>query len=392
MNLIATNSGSKGTLDQFITPVFYDNILGSFYPKVIYPVFIICVLFSAYLLIVARFKKHSINPYLGFFILLLSLYAFKNQVYGISEGITGNPRFLFLPISFITALGPLLLLYVISLVDQKKIKTFRWTLLPSIIFFVIYLLLFFASAEKRAAYQHSDFEPVFGHFEQITAITLSLISCVVGYLCYKKWKEEQPNAKLLEMANWMKRFLIINFIFFSFWGCLLLINYWIFDLEVATVTYNPLWVAITLLLLWISAEILNDPKFFLLRNGANPGTQLSSAIAAELEEKLTSLMTKEQLHKDQNLNLAHLAKRLDINSRLLSAFINDQIGCSFYDFINRYRIETVKSMLKDEEFKNLTIEGVANEAGFKSKSSFNAAFKKHTHMTPREFLRKEEAK
>ncbi len=392
MNLIATNSGPKGALDHFFAPLFYDNILGSFYPKVIYPVFIICVLFSAYLLIVSRFKKHSINPYLGFFILLLSLYAFKNQVYGISEGITGNPRFLFLPISFITALGPLLLLYVYSLIDKKKLRIFRWALMPSIVFFVFYLLLFFASNEKRTTYQLSDFEPVFGHFEQLVCILLSLISCLIGYVFYKNWQEDQPNGKLFEMGNWIKRFLIINFIFFSFWGLILFFNYWVYDLEVATVTYNPLWVAITLLLLWVSAEILNDPKFFLLRNGVNPTSQLSSAVATELEEKLTSLMTSEQLHKDQNLNLAYLAKRLDINSRLLSAFINEQIGCSFYDFINRYRIETVKSMLKDEAFKNLTIEGVANEAGFKSKSSFNAAFKKHTQMTPREYLRKEEIK
>ncbi|MBL7937270.1 MAG: helix-turn-helix transcriptional regulator, partial [Bacteroidia bacterium] len=43
--------------------------------------------------------------------------------------------------------------------------------------------------------------------------------------------------------------------------------------------------------------------------------------------------------------------------------------------------------LLDEKYKNYTIEAHGNEVGFKSKSSFNLAFKKHVGVTPSEFIK-----
>jgi AraC-like DNA-binding protein len=47
--------------------------------------------------------------------------------------------------------------------------------------------------------------------------------------------------------------------------------------------------------------------------------------------------------------------------------------------------EKVKNDLVYDEKKNLTLLSIALDAGFNSKSSFNAIFKKHTGVTPSEY-------
>lgn len=58
----------------------------------------------------------------------------------------------------------------------------------------------------------------------------------------------------------------------------------------------------------------------------------------------------------------------------------------FFDFVNSYRVEAAKALIKTEEInRKYTIEYIAAKSGFNSKSTFNAAFKKFTGMTPSQF-------
>jgi len=101
--------------------------------------------------------------------------------------------------------------------------------------------------------------------------------------------------------------------------------------------------------------------------------------------KVLEFMEKERPFTDGDLTVQKLAEKLSIPAPHLSQTINEQLGKSFPDFINSYRIEEAKKRLLDPAFKHLSILGIAEDVGFSSKSSFNAVFKKHTEMTPSEF-------
>lgn len=58
------------------------------------------------------------------------------------------------------------------------------------------------------------------------------------------------------------------------------------------------------------------------------------------------------------------------------------------DYINRYRVEGVKTALQDAGNQNYTILTLAFEEGFRSKATFHAAFKKWAGCTPNEYLKK----
>jgi len=61
---------------------------------------------------------------------------------------------------------------------------------------------------------------------------------------------------------------------------------------------------------------------------------------------------------------------------------------NFNDFINHHRIEAVKKMFEAGEQDNITLLGIAFDAGFNSKASFNRAFKKSTSLSPKEYVQK----
>ena len=106
-----------------------------------------------------------------------------------------------------------------------------------------------------------------------------------------------------------------------------------------------------------------------------------------LKVKFEELLFKEQLFLDKELTAFKLAKELESNTNYLSALINSHYGMNFANFINKQRVEYAKKALKNDQNKLLTIESIGEDSGFKSKSSFNAAFKKFTGQTPSEFLK-----
>jgi AraC-like DNA-binding protein len=89
------------------------------------------------------------------------------------------------------------------------------------------------------------------------------------------------------------------------------------------------------------------------------------------------------------ISLQEVSMALDINPNRLSQAINEKTGLNFKDYINSYRVEEAKLLLSSPEFQKLTIEAIAEKAGFYSKSPFYSAFKKHAGMTPKEFVAKQ---
>ncbi|MCT4646177.1 MAG: helix-turn-helix domain-containing protein, partial [Carboxylicivirga sp.] len=108
----------------------------------------------------------------------------------------------------------------------------------------------------------------------------------------------------------------------------------------------------------------------------------------ELIDRLNLCMAEKNLYRDYKLGLNDLAEELQINPNQLSALLNEQIGKSFYDYINEFRIEEVKKRLVDTAYQNQTILSIAWDCGFNSKSAFNRIFKTLTGLTPSAYQKK----
>jgi len=158
-----------------------------------------------------------------------------------------------------------------------------------------------------------------------------------------------------------------------------------------------------LLYLFISSSALIIICWFVLKALYNP--HLFTGIKSELEplkakldnkelvaerdmatlsaiESLAYFMERKKPYLDYELTLEKLANQLKMEEKDLSILINHHLGKHFFDFINEYRIEEAKKILRNPENKKLTILEVLYQVGFNSKSSFYTAFKKITDQTP----------
>ena len=109
---------------------------------------------------------------------------------------------------------------------------------------------------------------------------------------------------------------------------------------------------------------------------------LSERQARRLADALVALMETERPWRDSELTLADLSTRLSTTPHRLSEVLNSQIGLSFYDFVNGYRVREVQRRIVAGDADRLTMLSLALDAGFASKSTFNQVFKKHTNRTP----------
>lgn len=109
---------------------------------------------------------------------------------------------------------------------------------------------------------------------------------------------------------------------------------------------------------------------------------LSDDLLKDILEKLHIKMEEEKVFLNMDLSIHKLAQLMDTNTSYLSKIINDYYQQNFNSYINKYRIRAAQEMMHDKKFRNYTIEALAHECGFRSKSSFNEAFKKISGLTP----------
>ncbi len=114
------------------------------------------------------------------------------------------------------------------------------------------------------------------------------------------------------------------------------------------------------------------------------GSKLKQDELERYFSQLLSILETEKLYLDPDLSLQTLARHMQISSKDLSQVINQRSGKNFFDFINSYRCEEAKNLMRTSDPK-VTILEILYEAGFNSKSSFNKEFKKLSGTTPTEY-------
>lgn len=108
---------------------------------------------------------------------------------------------------------------------------------------------------------------------------------------------------------------------------------------------------------------------------------------AELMERICQLMEQEKPFRNSELKMSDIAKQLGVPRGAISTCINKQRYCSFTQFVNSYRIDYAKELIKKNP--NMKMVELYVAAGFSNESSFFRNFKAFTGMTPMEWKEKE---
>ena len=130
-----------------------------------------------------------------------------------------------------------------------------------------------------------------------------------------------------------------------------------------------------------------------LNKGANVEIQeLEENISKEkqlfpdgLPEQIMQHVHHKKIFKNSDITLNKLAAELGVPAYQISKAINQGLKTSFYDLINENRVKEAKILLADIQENNLSIEGIAYEVGFNSRTAFYRSFKKYTGKNPSDF-------
>lgn len=299
--------------------------------------------------------------------------------------------------------GPLTLIYVRRLTHiapafQKKELLY---FLPFLVWLVVQLPYYLQSAADKRAYLGNwelSVQDDFGLLNQLT----NFIHIIFFGLCirvYHRHEHRIPNffSNLAEVRLlWLRRFLYITF-------SITVVGVFVFyakklDWPFLSALYPYHFLGVVVLIYWTAYQAIAHPVLFSAEEypaaedetvEEAPPSRLDNATQEAMAGQLKKLMEEEHLYLNSELTLKDLTDRLQSNKQYVSEVLNNYIGKTFYDFVNDYRIEAFKRLAADPANSHLTLLALALEAGFNSKATFNAVFKKKTGLTPSAFYKEQ---
>ncbi|WP_394751064.1 helix-turn-helix domain-containing protein [Spongiimicrobium salis] len=333
-------------------------------------------------------------------VLFFLLFSVAVYFYALLHNIIGLARFFFLPNDIATTvLGPLIFLYIQSLFLEEKqlLKRHILHFMPAFLFALcisLPTLIYGIFKIEALAYTHSNFIRTLIKAESLYFIGYLMIS--LRWLAkYRRWTKYAYSNLTKFDFHWVKVMLLSALGIMSIDFGFKLFEYFAGDFSWNADFISVL--AMIVLVMYLGYYGVNQSKVllpsFVVQLEAKPkiGTENKIISTAKREEfktlknKLELLLNTDQPYLDEELTLGKLARQIATTDKTLSILLNQYMNTTFYDLINKYRVEAVKEKISLMHYKNYNLFGIACECGFKSRTSFNRTFKKETGLSPSEY-------
>lgn len=296
--------------------------------------------------------------------------------------------------------GALFYFYVLALVDPKFTinKNYFWHFLP-----LVLQMSFSAFVRIQNVYWDGTRESLswlgyWGYWLWMNQPTIHIVACAL--IIFYAIKAERVlmlhvKSKKIDVKNfqWLKNIVIVFKYYFTI-IMIIIIGDMVF---IKTTTndyyfyftrfyYYPFFIGISLLTYWVGIEGFNRRKINLTIQPKNK-VRLSHENKSKLEQMakdLDQLMKQNKPYLDSDLNLSKLAQLLGVKPYLLTQCLNLLMKVKFNDYINGFRVDEVKRLIKKPENSKKNLLTIALDAGFNSKSSFNRSVKNLLGIHPKD--------
>ncbi len=115
------------------------------------------------------------------------------------------------------------------------------------------------------------------------------------------------------------------------------------------------------------------------------GTDLKFGLDEVGIKKNLDLLVQKKLHLQQDFNVTTCAREMEMPAHHLSYFLKQHYGLTFSAYRNQLRMDHARRLIQDGFLDHNTMESLAWECGFASRSSFSKAFKNATGHNPSEY-------
>lgn len=115
---------------------------------------------------------------------------------------------------------------------------------------------------------------------------------------------------------------------------------------------------------------------------------LSDADKDRIAQLVQQVMEQTEVIIQPDFTVEKLAQNISTGQKYVSQVINETFEFNFNTLLGHYRIREACRRFNDpQRYGSYTIESIARDLGFKSRSNFATTFKKHTGLNPSEYLR-----
>lgn len=378
-----------------------------------------------FLLLINLRQSNKANIYLYFFLLINNTYSLSHYatVYSGNKYLIAVMLVHFTPLYLL--LGPLFYFYVRGLLlDDHKLSKWDWLhFIPSILFFINITPYFFNTWDHKLIYATNVikdphnflsidylFMPSSISFLTRPIIALFYVIASVAIIFRRKLNENYDTIQAKLIIKWLALFIVISsvlylgFLLFSFSA------FYIDALKLGSrqgdvILYSTIGglLLLNLSLLFFPNILYGLPQLdYAIATKQNLKLEEQLGIAEDIKkqtrsfeistEKLNLLKLKVDKYIEQkpylnpDFNLTVMSTDTDIPVHHLSYFFNEHLKVNFNTWKNDLKIAYVIDLIRNGSGEILTLDALAKQAGFGSRTSFFNSFKQKMGITPSEYL------
>lgn len=382
----------------------------------------ISIIFISVLFSFHSFKKNRLSLFLSTYFIILATYGLTHYFIAYQKSDFWLAVFFnhFSPLWVIA--GPCLYLYVQSaLLNTSRLSSKNWIhALPLFIYAVSVSPYFLRPFSEKIAIAHQIhinihalksvqtnlfFKPEINFIVRASLFLIYSICSLILYLSYvKKNKIDAGDNKKI-----IRRWLLILILISVTMAISFLIATFIFlynPISEYQIFHHPLLliILISFLILAISLFFFPQILYGLTKNINEPAIHKQETLIVknklqveeitieenewlkELSIRINEYLRKEKPYLSKDFSMHDIAVAMDVPNHHISFCLNQVMNTSFANLKNQLRVEHSITLLKQNEASSLSIEGIAQNSGFATRSSFYTAFKKVTGTTPTEYL------
>lgn len=362
---------------------------------------------AASILIYININK-EVTRFLGFHLFVVSFHAFS-IVAIIDQTVLKFPHIYYFDIILLMLNAPVLYFYLRNVLTKQKFSFEKdiWHFVSAVAFFIYKIPFFVKSADEkqeviRTVLNTSKNINIYLTTQDYYFILIAISSVIYSILNYRlylnfKKQNEYSNAEVSNFFKWIKLFLKVGFT-----NILIFVSASIY-VESDFASNNLIHLVLGFHIIFLSITLFTNPHILYgineplsLKTALEINTGKVKTVINNLQKENYLKTLEEYLINNPFLKTGFTIKKMsletNINVHHLSFLINEHYKMNYNDFVNKHRIEYVITSAKECKWDNYTIEGIAYETGFKSKSTFIKSFRKITETTPSNYLFKCKAK
>ncbi|CAN5531215.1 AraC family transcriptional regulator [soil metagenome] len=362
-----------------------------------------CVQGIVVLILLLRARRNQeANRFLAA-LLLVSVLRILPYIAGYAGFYDAYPWLSFAPYNLSLALGPLVLLHVARLTSGGLPRRWLLWLVPGGVQFIYYSVLFLQPLTFKNWWDDAVQRPFVSPAQVFLTLGLAgwcLVAAHQRYRQYQAWLSDNVSFRDELRMDWIRNFLTAFGVVIVVWAGFAIAD-WMHPLNYFA--EFPLYVVFTAFVYylglegwrhadrlypvpeeeWIGEEQGSAPSVVEVGSDTTPAKTAFDPWPAQGEAWLREIEQRE-LWRNPDLSATSLARTLGTNTTYLSKALNEGLGQSFNECINRLRVEAVQRAMQAPEVQEDLLT-MALDAGFRSKASFNRAFKTYAGKTPSEF-------